>query len=531
MIALELLVVLGAVIVLGTAVARRTRVAPPVVLLLIGVALGTVPALRAVHLPPQLMLLVFLPALLYWESLTVSVREIRANLRGIVLSSTLLVVLTAWAVAAVAHTLGVPWGPAWVLGAAVAPTDATAVGAMARTLPRRTVTVLRAESLVNDGTALVLYGVAVGVTVGSEHLAAGHVAGLFALAYLGGIAVGALVAWLGVQGHRRVGDPLLGNTLTVLIPFSAYLLAELVHASGVLAVVVCGLVMSQVGPRIDGAQSRSQSTAFWTLTTFLVNGALFVLIGIEAHSAVRSLVSTDLVTALVVGAGVYVVILVSRFVFLVASAYTIRAIDRRPSQRLRRVTNRSRVVSTVAGFRGAVSLAAVLAVPTTTASGAPFPDRDLLVFVTAGVVATTLVVQGLALPLVSRWARMRPDDDAQAAERLLADRTATEEALSAIAEVATELGIDREVADRVRTEYFEHLLLLMARGAPGPEAEPAVRRESQDAALRRALLGRKRATVVRLRDERAIDDTVLRQVQARLDIEELRLEREQLALD
>ncbi len=392
-------------------------------------------------------------------------------------------------------------------------------------------TVLRAESLVNDGTALVLYAVAVGVTVGSERLSAVHVTGLFALAYVGGIGVGALVAWLGVLARRRVGDPLLGNTVTVLIPFSAYLAAEVVHASGVLAVVVCGLVTSQVGPRIGGAESRSQSTAFWTLTTFLLNGALFVLIGIEAHSAVRSLVSTDLLTALVAGAAVYGVILVVRFTFLVVSAYTIRAVDRRPSQRLRRVTNRSRLVSTVAGFRGAVSLAAVLAVPTTTASGAPFPERDLLVFVTAGVVATTLVVQGLALPLVTRFARLRPDDEALEAERLLADRTATEEALAAIATVATELGVGRDVADRVRTEYFEHLLLLMARGAPGPEAEPTVRLEDEGTALRRALLDRKRTTVIRLRDERRIDDAVLRQVQARLDIEELRLERGRLALD
>ncbi|MET0695344.1 MAG: cation:proton antiporter, partial [Propionibacteriaceae bacterium] len=183
---LQLIVTLGAVIVVCGLASRRLGVANPVLLLVAGILLGFAPSLRAVHLPPELMLLVFLPALLYWESLTTSLREIRANLRGVVLTSTLLVVATAAAVAATAHALGLAWGPAWVLGAAVAPTDATAVAALARMLPRRNVTMLRAESLINDGTALVVYGVAVGVTVGEQTLSVGHVSWLLVLAYGGG---------------------------------------------------------------------------------------------------------------------------------------------------------------------------------------------------------------------------------------------------------------------------------------------------------------------------------------------------------
>ena len=158
------IVVLGITVLVGTTLGRRYRVAPPVILLCCGVLLGFVPALRDVELPPEVVLLLFLPALLYWESLTTSLREIRSNLRVIVLSSAVLVIATAVAVAVAAQALGLPWGPAWVLGAALAPTDATAVGVLARALPRRTVTTLRAESLVNDGTALVVYGLAVGVT-------------------------------------------------------------------------------------------------------------------------------------------------------------------------------------------------------------------------------------------------------------------------------------------------------------------------------------------------------------------------------
>src|SRR3954462_3905812 len=187
MLGLEAVVVLGAALLAGSVLARRARIAPPVLLLACGLLLGFVPALREVHLPPEAMLLIFLPALLYWESLTTSLREIRSNLRVIVLASTLLVIATAAAVAAVGHALGLEWGPAWVLGAALAPTDATAVGVLARALPRRTLTTLRAESLINDGTALVVYGLAVGVTVGEDSLGALHVSGLFLLSYGGGL--------------------------------------------------------------------------------------------------------------------------------------------------------------------------------------------------------------------------------------------------------------------------------------------------------------------------------------------------------
>jgi Na+/H+ antiporter len=529
-ISLELVVIVGLVIVVCGLLGRRLGVATPVLLLLAGVLLGLVPSLRGVHLPPELMLLVFLPALLYWESLTTSLREIRANLRGIVLTSTLLVVLTAGAVAATAHALGLPWGPAWVLGAAVAPTDATAVGALARLLPRRNVSILRAESLINDGTALVIYGVAVGVTVGEESLTAPHVAWSLILAYGGGVGVGAFVASLGVQARRRIVDPLLSNVVILLIPFTAFLLAELIEASGVLAVVVCGLAMSQIGPRIGRANIRQQTTAFWSLATYLLNAALFVLVGLEAQAAVRNLVSADLLTAVLAVLAVCTVILLVRLAFLVVAAYTIRLVDRRPQQRLRRVSNRSRVVSTVAGFRGAVSLAVALSVPTTLASGQPFPDRDLIIFITAGVVATTLVVQGLLLPAAVRWARL-PVDEGVRQERQLAEQVATEEALADLGQVAADLGTEAAAVERLRSEYEERLGLLRARDADTDDPDPAIRLDQQYTELRLSMLARKRDTVLRLRDERRIDDTVLRQIQARLDIEELRLSRGELTED
>jgi CPA1 family monovalent cation:H+ antiporter len=474
-----------------------------------------------VELPPEAVLLLFLPALLYWESLTTSLREIRNNLRAIVLASTALVLATAAAVAAVAHGMGLPWGPAWVLGAAIAPTDATAVGAISRMLPRRTVTVLRAESLVNDGTALVIYGLAVGITVGEDHLSAPHVSWLFVLAYAGGGPAGVVAAWLAVQARRLLDDPLLENLVSFLTPFVAFLLAELIHASGVLGVVVCGLILSQSGPRVVGADTRQQARAFWTLSTFILNGALFVLVGIQLQSSVRHLTSDRIAHALVVVAAVSGVVIGSRFVWLFTTPYLIRLLDRRPQQRLRRVGARPRVVNATAGFRGAVSLAAALGVPLAVSSGAPFPARDAIIFVTSGVIAVTLVFQGLLLPAVVRWARL-PADTSVDDERQLAQLTATEEALADLDAIAAELGAQEQIVARVRTDYEKHLRLLRA------EEEPVVRADHEYTRLRLRVLAHKRATVVRLRDERRIDDTVLRQLQAQLDLEELRLDRREI---
>jgi Na+/H+ antiporter len=521
MLGLEAVVALGAALLVGSVLARRARIAPPVLLLGCGIVLGFIPALRQVHLPSEAVLLLFLPALLYWESLTTSLREIRSNLRVIVLSSTLLVIATAAAVAAAAHALGLPWGPAWVLGAALAPTDATAVGVLARALPRRTVTTLRAESLINDGTALVVYGLAVGITVGEDQLGALNVSARFLLSYGAGALAGLATAWLATQARRRLDDPLQENLVVLLTPFTAFLLAEVAHASGVLAVVVCGLIMSQVGPRVGRADTRQQMTAFWSLATFLLNGALFVLVGLEVQSSVRGLTSTDVSRGLATVAVVSAVVIGVRFGWMFTMPYLIRALDRRPQQRLRRVGARGRVVSAVAGFRGAVSLAAALAVPVSLGSGEPFPGRDLIVFVTAGVIAVTLL-QALVLPAVVRWARL-PHDTSVADELRLAQTEATAAALAALPDVAAQLGTDPDVVERTRREYEEHLHVV--HGDLDDDDQPITRHEEQYSALRRALLDRKRATVLALRDDQRIDDIVLRQFQARLDIEEVRLSR------
>ncbi|NEA64019.1 Na+/H+ antiporter [Streptomyces sp. SID12488] len=529
MIGLELVVVLGVAVLLGNAAGDRYRIAPPVVLLVLGALLGFVPALREVELPPEAVLLIFLPVLLYWESLTTSLREIRRHLRGIILMSTVLVIGTAGAVAAVAHQLGLGWGPAWVLGAAVAPTDATAVGVLAKSLPRRNVTLLRAESLINDGTALVLFGLAVGITVGEDHFTLPHVSALFAVSYVGGTAAGALTAWLVIRARRVFDDPLLGNVTMILTPFTAYLLAELIHASGVLAAVSAGLIMSQAGPRMAAAAMRRQAEEFWSLATFLLNGSLFVLVGLQAQAAVRELHGGDLTHALIAVAAVSAVVVAARFAFNFTVPYLIRLLDRRPEQRRRRMNYRARVITSIGGFRGAVSLAVALSVPTTLDSGTPFPHRDTIVFVTTGVIITSLVLQGLLLPAVVRWARL-PHDTSVEEERLHAETTATEEALKALPSLVDDLATDPAVAERMREEYESRLLVVRADdGERDGDDEDILRHHRHYTALRLALLAHKRATLVRLRDDHEIDDTVLRHVQRRLDLEEVRLSRRQAA--
>ncbi|MCD2195145.1 Na+/H+ antiporter [Actinomycetospora endophytica] len=522
---LEVLVVVLAAVLVLSVVARWLRIAAPLVLLVGGVPLAFVPWMAGVALPPEVVLLLFLPALLYWEALTTSWRELRANLRVVVLTSVFLVLATAGVVAVVGHALGLSWPVAWVLGAVVAPTDATAVTAIATGLPRRFLTTLRAESLVNDGTALVVFAVALAVATGEQSFSWPGALGRFALSYLGGALAGLLVAWLSVQARRIATDRLLENTVDVLTPFAAYLLAELVGASGVLAVVVVGLGMARMGPRITAARTRLQARGFWQISTFLLNGALFVLVGLQLRGALAALQDYSLGQAVLDAGLVALAVMGTRVVWNYTTPYIIRAVDRRPVQRARRIGARQRLVGAWAGFRGGVSLAAALAVPLTLVDGRPFPGRDLIIVVTFGVILVTLVVQGLTLPAVLRFARL-PEDTGVVSEEHLARRTATRAGLDALADTAARLGVSPAAVDRVREDYREHLVLLR----DGPDHDGDADHAERDRAdqedyqrLRAALLAEKRRAVLALRDEGTIDDIVLRRVQSTFDTEEIRL--------
>jgi Na+/H+ antiporter len=340
------------------------------------------------------------------------------------------------------------------------------------------------------------------------------------LSYGGGVAAGALVALVNWQVRRRMDDPMLENIVILVVPFTAFLLADAIHASGVLAVVTCGLLMSRLAPRVTSATARQQLTAFWSLATTVLSSVLFVLVGLQAQSAVRNLTSASAGRAVEYVFAVTGVVIGVRWAWTYTMPYVIRAVDRRPAQRLRRIGARQRTISATTGFRGAVSLAAALAVPSRLHSGAPFPDRDLIIVVTSGVIVLTLL-QALLLPSVVRFARL-PADTSVDEERHLAELTIADAASDAIDGLAGELGSGPRVIERVQHELDKERKLLAADQAAD---DPIVQHNNQYTALRLAVIARQREALLELRDEQRIDDIVLRQVQGRLDTEEVRLSR------
>ncbi|BBX45293.1 Na+/H+ antiporter [Mycobacterium cookii] len=514
---------LFAVVIVGTVLGRRYRVGPPVLLIGLGALLGLVPRFGHVRLDGEIVLLLFLPAILYWESLNTSFREIRANLRVIVLLSVGLVIASAVAVSWTARAFGMESHAASVLGAVLSPTDAAAVAGLAKQLPRRTLTVLKAESIINDGTALVLFGVAVSVAMGGAPVGPVDLTVRFVLSYVGGIAAGLLIGGVVTLARTRLDAPQEEAALSLLTPFAAFLLANAIDCSGVVAVLVSALVLAYASPRVIRARSRLVTFAFWDIATFLINGALWVFVGVQLPSAVRGVSRVDggIHHALVMAVAVTLVVVVTRIVWGEVTTVLVRTVDRRESQRERRIAWRVRMVSNWAGFRGAVSLAAALAVPLTTHSGAPFPDRNLIIFVVSFVILTTVLVQGSTLPAVVRWARI-PEDVAHADELRLARCHGAQAALDALPLVAAELGVSDELQNRLQAEYRQHAALVRS-SDDGSAPTDAVERSDLLRQVRLGVLEHKRRAITELRDTRRIDDIVLLEVQAAMDLEEARL--------
>ncbi|MER6345275.1 Na+/H+ antiporter [Streptomyces sp. NPDC001595] len=509
---LELIVAVATAVLVAGWIARRTGLSEPLVLLGAGCLTGLTPMFDDITLAPEVVLLLFLPALLYWEALTSSVREIRHNLRSIALQSTALVLVTALAVAVVAHAFGYPWPIALVLGAVLAPTDAAAVAAVARAMPRRILTVLRTESLLNDGTALVLLAVTIEVVAEDAPFSWAETSLRFLQSYAGGIAIGAAVALLLKRVRRRLEDPLLHSVLSVATPFFAFLPAELVHVSGVLAVVTCGLVSSRYGPRVISPDARVQATAFWEVTSHLLNSALFVLVGVQLPAAVRAVTSADLLRAVAVAAAVSAAVAGSRFLWFYTVPYVVRFVDRRPAQKERRIGAAQRLPLAWAGMRGAISLAAALTLPATTAQGQAVEHRDAVVFITAVVIVITLTVLGPTLPAVVRRARFDVDEE-QAAEAELAHRHLSAAALRELPVLARRYSVAPAAAAYLERDIRDRLA----------GSEEAARRSRGAHQLETALLRVKRQALAELRDAGRIDDIVLRSVQDVLDAENVRL--------
>jgi monovalent cation/hydrogen antiporter len=516
---IELLLLALLVAVAGLSVLARVVDVPyPILLVLGGLVLGFVPGMPEVELPPELVLVAFLPPLLYWAGFFSSPRDLRADARAISLSAVLLVLVTMVVVAVVAHAVvdGLPWPAAFALGAIVSPTDPLAATAIFRRLgvPRRLVTLIEGESLVNDATALVAYRLAVAAVSGTF---VAWQAGLrFVAGAAGGVAVGLLVGWLIAELRRRLDDPVTEIVVSVATGYVAYLPAELLDVSGVLAAVTAGLYVGWRAPELSSAATRLLGFSFWEVLVYLANAVLFILVGLQLQPILSGL--TDTSTAVLVGQAALVsaVVIGVRIAWSFTVPYVIRLLDRRPAQVLRRVGPRARLVSAWSGMRGAVSLAAALALPL------DFPFRSLILFLTFAVILATLVLQGLTLPALIRRLRVY-GDDAEEREEVRARLAAADAALDRLHELASAEWTRDDTVERLRGLYQFRRRRLKARA--GYLADDGVEdRSLAYQRLVRELLEAQRHAIVRLRNQGTISNEVMHRIERELDLEDSRLE-------
>jgi monovalent cation/hydrogen antiporter len=508
-------------------VARRLNVSYPIVLVIGGLVLALCPRLPEVRLDPKVVFLVFLPPLLYWDALKSSWRDFRDNWRPISLLAIGLVFTTTIAVMLVAHfMLGFLWGPAFVLGAVLGPTDTIAAAAILErfNLPRRLLAVLRGESLLNDASALVLYESAVQVTQMRNYVW-GSVSTRFCLAVGGGVAIGLAIGWLMLRLQRLALDPLVKNTIALLTGFAAYLPADMLHVSGVLAVVTAGLYLSWEDPRIVSAKTRLQSIATWEVIAFLLNGMLFILIGLQLRTIERSFSAGSFRSIIRGCLAISGTVILVRILWVFISAYVPRAFSGRFRARDRYLDWQQPALISWVGIRGGISLAAALAIPISLGDGSPFPGRNEILILTFAVILATLVLHGLTLTHLLRWLNFETEP-AESAEEQRARRAIAGVALHYLASVQTGDEIHRRAVEQLQDTYRNRVEQFELRRQASPDTPEAVYL-IELTSLERKLIGIQRTALIELRDQGAISDAVLRRLQVLLDLEESELEEQE----
>jgi monovalent cation/hydrogen antiporter len=506
------------------ALARRLAIPYPIVLVIGGVIFGFIPGVPTVKLDPDVVLVVFIPILAYSAAFFANFGDIRQNLRAVTLSSVGLVLATMTAVAIVAHAVvGLQWAAAFALGAIVSPTDPLAAGVIMRSLdtPRRLVSAVEGEGLFNDATALVAYRVAVAAVVAGSFSLGQATLALIADA-AGGIAIGLAVGWIIAEVRKRTPDPQISVTISLVSGYAAFVPANAVGASGVLAAVTTGIYMGLRGPSIIPARVRLQGNFMWEIIDFIINSALFVLVGLQLRSIVQDLSGYTAGELVGWSLAICAVTVLARLAWLFTIPYVLRALDRRPSQRERRVDARGRLVIGWSGMRGAVSLAAALALPLTVRGGAPFPDRELILFLTFAVIFATLVVQGLTLPALIRRLGITDGGEAES-EELKARLVATKAALAQIDALRAEDWTRDDTLDRLRAAYDYRKRRLAAR-AGKIDDDGYEDRSQQYQQVVQIVLGAQRDALVEARRAGTISNETMNRVIRELDLEESRLE-------
>lgn len=523
---ITLVLALLAATVVCASLATRLRVPYAIVLVLAGALLSLLPGLPTVELNPDLILFLFLPPLVYSSAWQISWREFRASLRPILLLAIGLVLFTTAGVAVVGHfLLRLPWSIAFVLGAVLSPTDAVAANAIAKRmeLSPRLVTVLEGESMVNDATGLVVYTFAVAAAVtGSFQL--GSASLQFVVVSLGGLMVGLVLSWPLAWLHRHLDDAPIEITITLLTPFAAYLLAEAVHVSGVLATLSAGLYLSRRSSRFFSSTTRLEANAVWNVLVFILNGLLFLLIGLQLRHLLITVGDQPLTTVIGEASLISLTVIVLRLIWVFTAAYLPRWLPPH-NMRTRDPYLSWRYVLIVAwtGLRGGISLAAALALPLSLQEGQPFTERDRLIAFTFGVILATLVGQGLSLIPLIRWLRITSDETPEQ-ERQQARRVAAQAALRRLQELADQEWVPETSLADMRGRFEEkarHATEHLDGNLPPHEEEIASHQR-----LSREVIQAERVAVIGLRDQGKIDDEILREMERELDLEDQRLRRE-----
>jgi Na+/H+ antiporter len=497
--------------------ADRSGIPLPTLLVLGGLCLAFVPGLPRVSLDPEAIFLIFIPPLLFWAAVSTSLRDLRRNLRAITLLAVWLVLLTMAVVAVVVHALipALPWAVCFLLGAIVSPPDAVAVTASTRLLklPRDLLVILEGESLANDATALVAYQVALAAAVsGTFSLPKASLELL--LAGAGGIAIGLATGWcVGWVRLHMARSSVVENTVSLLSPFVAFVPANQLGCSGVLAVVAMALFLTRYGPRVVTAPTRLQGTAMWEVLTFLLEGLIFIFIGLELPHVVQALEPGQLTRLIEVSLAVSAAMIVTRLLWAFPGAYLPRWIDRRVGRMSRYPPWRHVLFTGWAGIRGGDSLVIALALPYVASHGAPLPGRAAIIFITFVVILITLVVQGLTLaPLIRALGIVggREEED----EERLARAGSIQAGAEALERLVAAEPPGAETAAELR-KLIAHRRARLEESGGAPSAHLR---------LRLSMIAAEREAVIAMRDRSEISDSVMQRLQREFDHEEVLLQ-------
>ncbi|HMJ44928.1 MAG TPA: Na+/H+ antiporter [Pseudolabrys sp.] len=516
----QTILLMMAVLAAVAVAARRLHIAPSILLVVAGVGMALVPGLPKVQLAPELVLLVILPPLIYSAGVAMSWREFRFNLRPIALLAFGAVVFTTCAIATAAHyVLGFDWAVGFVLGAIIAPPDVVAPLAIARRLglPRRIVVILEGEGLANDATALILYRFAVvAVSLGTFSLP--HAAGSFALIVVGEIIYGIGVGWLSLRLRKWAQEPRVEITLSLMTPYLAYWVPEHVGGSGVLATVACGLYVSWVGPRLIPSGTRLQGIFFWDLIVYLIEGFVFLLTGLQVRTLVDQVHAFSIHDVIYATLLTTAIAIAARFIWVFPAIYLPRWLSPSLAKRDPSPPWQGTFLLGFTGVRGVVSLAAALAVPYTVASGAPFPHRELILYVTFGVIIISLVGQGLMLPFVVRWLGLtklgKQERKREIKDELVARKAALKEVNKRLEKAIKDHGLPNEAADHLRTRNEGRSQVLPINLIEGLD------QMRRTAALKLELIAAERDFIYELLRDGKITDEARRRIEYELDLEE-----------